>query len=197
MKTIQIILPILFALNVNAQNDTTVLDSKNYLSIELDPAPFLLGGYSVSLKWSPEHTNHFSVMGSLFGSKFPDKMMSKTNYNNGFRDLTIKNSYALFIDYFLKDDRTGLHFGPSVFLYSRSVGLPDNIERTNFKSIYPNLRVGYVYKPFKRSGFYLNPWVNFGKEIVLTNNDFLNKVEYSITGFSYILAVHLGYKVSF
>ncbi len=197
MKTIQIFLLVLVSLQLNAQNDNTQIISKNYLSLELDPAPFLLGGYSFSLKYSPKNANHFSFMGSVYSSEFPDKMMGKSNYEKGFRDLKIETSFAFFADYFLKNDRTGFHFGPSVFLYSKSVGLENTVERTSFNSIYPNIRIGYVYKPFMKSGFYINPWFNLGKEYVLDDKNYIEGLEYSTENISYVLAIHLGYRIIF
>lgn len=196
MKTLHIIFLIAFSLDVNAQKDTSETPS-NFLALEIDPAPFILGGYSFSAKFSPARANHFTIMGSVYSSRFPDKMMSRENYNKGLRDLKMETSYALFTDYFLRSNRTGFHFGPSVFLYSKSVGALNSAERISFKSAYPNVRVGYVYKPFKKLGFYLNPWLNFGKELVLGENKGNEGMDYSPESFSYILALHFGYRVDF
>ena len=167
------------------------------ISIEVDPAPFILGGYSVSLKYSPQTMRHLTVMGSVYSSALPDKMMDKSNYEKGFRDLKIETSYALFADYFMKPNRTGFHAGPSVFFYSKSVESHPDARRQNFHSIYPNVRIGYVYKPFKKCGLYFNPWFNMGKELV-TKRDNVAQGEIFIPGrFSYILALHVGYQVRF
>ncbi len=184
-------------LKANAQNDSITSHSKNYLSIEIDPAPFILGGYSFSLKYSPEKLNHVAFMGSVYSSKFPDKMMSEANYENGFRDLKINTSYAFFADYFIKPDRSSFHFGPSVFLYSKSVGSTSSSDKANFKSLYPNIRVGYVYRPFKDNGFYINPWFNFGKEIVLDNNNSIEGKEFLMSKTTYVIAIHFGYQITF
>lgn len=197
MKKIMILALTAFYMNATAQTNASNSGSKNQLSLEVDPAPFILGGYSFSLKFSPQKLEHFSLMASVYSSEFPDKMMGKENYENGFRDLKIETSYALFTDYYLKGNQTGFHFGPSVFLYSKSVGEDESIQRTNFKSIYPNIRIGYLYKPFRNSGFYLNPWFNFGKEIMLDENNSIDEKEYKPDDFSYIFAIHLGYSVSF
>lgn len=197
MKTLNIMLLIFISLKSTAQSDSVANQSTNYLALELDPAPFILGGCSFSVKYSPEKLNHIAFTGSVYRSKFPDKMMSKSNYENGFRNLRINTSYALFADYFIKQDRSGFHVGPSVFLYSKSVGTNLSSEVANFKSIYPNVRIGYVYKPFKKNGFYINPWFNFGKEFALDNNNVIGGNEFSSGAFSYILAIHLGYQITF
>lgn len=177
-----------------AQNDSAKL---NYLSLEFDPAPFILGGYSVSLKYSNKNLPHFTVMGSVYGSGFPDRMMNKTNAEKGWTDLKIEPSTALFTDYFIRSDRKGFHWGPSVFLYNKTVGLSGTAERIRFQSIYPNIRAGYVYQPFKKSGFYINPWVNFGKEMVIGGKTAIGETRFSQARFQYIIAVHLAYSIRF
>lgn len=167
------------------------------LAVELDPAPFILGGYSVSVRYSPQTLNHFSLTGSVYSSRLPDKMMGKANYEKGLRDLKIETSYALFFDYFLKANRTGFHAGPSVFFYSKSVGNNFDAARQNLNSIYPNLRVGYVYKPFRKSGLYLNPWLNLGKEMVTKRDKASHGAAFVPDKWMYILALHVGYRVEF
>lgn len=117
MKTLHLILLLCICLETNAQNASISNRPKNYISIELDPAPFVLGGYSFSLKFSPQTLDHFTFMGSIYSSNFPDAMMSKSNYDRGFRELKINTSYALFADYFIRNNRSGFHFGPSVFFF--------------------------------------------------------------------------------
>lgn len=194
MKKTSLILLMAIGIGLRAQDTQP---AKNYLSLELDPAPFILGGYSFSLKFSPAKLNHYSFMASVYSSDFPDKMMSKENYEKGFRDVKLETSYALFADYFIRPDRQGWHFGASTFFYSKSVGVEENAERTAFNSIYPNVRVGYMYKPFKRSGFYINPWLNFGKEMVVAGSTEVNGMNYVMNNCSYVLALHVGYQHTF
>lgn len=197
MKTLHTLVLLLLSLGASAQHDSLPQPAKHAVSIELDPAPFLLGGYSVSVKFSPKQFTHFSVMGSVYSARFPDKMMDKTNYDNGFRDVKIQTSYALFTDYFVKENRSGLHFGPSVFLYSKSVGANFSEEKTSFTSIYPNVRVGYLFRFCRNSGFYINPWLNIGKEITLNGTTSIEHKQFAHSTLSYVMAVHIGYQHTF
>jgi len=197
MKKLIIIILLATSFTSHAQTGTQSEGRKNYLSVEVDPAPFILGGYSFSLKYSPAKFRHLSIMGSVYSSHFPDKMISKPNYEKGFRDLKIETSFAFFADYYLKSNNTGLHFGPSVFYYSRTAQLENSGDRAAFKSIYPNVRIGYVFKPFKKAGFYINPWINVGKEMGLGKRNHLSGAEYTFSKISYVPAIHLGYKTEF
>jgi hypothetical protein len=175
--------------------DTSV-HSSHYVALELDPAPFIFGGYSVSAKFSPKCAEHFTLMGSVYSSRLPDALMSVSNTDKGFKDVKIETSFALFADYFLDEDRTGLHFGPSVFLYSKSVGKKETYDRARFKSIYPNVRVGYLYQPFETVGLYINPWINFGTEIMLDENGRIGTTEFEPNAISYVAAIHVGYQIN-
>ena len=197
MKNLFLLLFLFICVESIAHNDSTNYTSKNYLSIELDPAPFILGGYSFSLKFSPRKLTHFTFMGSVYSSKFPDRMMDKNNSENGFTTMNINTSYAFFTDYFIKSNRSGFHFGPSVFLYSKSVESNYSNEVLDFNSIYPNMRLGYVYRPFKKSGFYINPWINLGKEFILDDDNSIEGKKYTAKSISYVAALHLGYQITF
>jgi hypothetical protein len=196
MKKILFLSLLTISLSTSAQNKT-VSEKRNFLSVEIDPAPFILGGYSVSLKYSPEKLSNLTFMGSVYSSRLPDNLISKSNKAKGWENLQLETSYAFFADYFLNNKRTGFHFGASVFLYNKSVELNESPVRVEFTTIYPNLRVGYVYRPFKKCGFYVNPWVNFGKESPVDDGNKLNVVEYSFEGINYVMALHLGYEINF
>lgn len=198
MKTfLLLLLFIALGFKSRAQNDTLLQKQHQYLSVEIDPAPFVLGGYSLSVKYSTKKISRLSVTGSVYASKFPDKLMSKANYEKGWRDLHIERSYAGFVDYFLNNKRTGFHFGPSLFLYKKSAGLAGSLQRTTFHTLYPNIRIGYVYQPFRKIGLYVNPWVNLGSERNLDKNNTLEHVSFSANKLQYIMALHIGYHVNF
>ncbi len=170
-------------------------EAKHQLSIELDPAPYILGGYSVSLKYSSANHPQIAYMASIYQSDFPDGMMVKSNKNKGWTDMKIKTSYASFVELYLNKERKGFYFGSSAFWYRKSVELETINRRTEFSSIYPNIRVGYVWYPFKKLNLYLNPWFNIGSEINLDKKNQLNGIEFEPNKFNYIVALHIGYSL--
>ena len=165
------------------------------LAIEIDPAPYLLNGYSISLKYSPKQTPKVAYMASIYQSDFPEGLMMETNANNGWKDMKIETSYAAFAEFYLKEERKGFYFGPSVFWYNKSVELEAISSPATFSTIYPNIRAGYIWYPFKKLDLYLNPWLNIGSEINLDKNNQLNGVEFEPNKFNYIVALHIGYKI--
>jgi hypothetical protein len=192
MKHLLIILSVSISITSFAQKKTT----SNYISIELDPAPFILEGYSLSIKYSPKKTPKIAFMGSVYSSRFPNSMMSQQNKDNGWRNLKLETSYAIFAEFYLKSARQGFYLGPSLFVYNKSVELSSVNERIQFNSVYPNIRFGYVWHPFKTVDLYINPWLNIGSEFSFDNKNNINGIEFELSKFYYILALHLGYKFS-
>lgn len=183
-----LILSLFFAINVIGQSESTT-----QLSIEIDPAPFILGGYSFSLKYAPKSLPKTAFMASVYGSEFPNSMMNSTNKDNGWTDLKLETSYAVFAEFYLNNKRRGFYYGPSVFLYNKSVELASTNQEAKFKTIYPNIRAGYIWYPFKAVDLYLNPWLNIGSEINLDNNNHINEIEFEASSLHYIVALHIGY----
>jgi hypothetical protein len=189
MKKIGIFILWLFlTVNVLGQNQ-----EEAQLAIETDPAPYILNGYSISIKYSPRRTQKIAFMASIYQSDFPDGMMAEANKEKGWTDMKIETSYAAFVEFYLNQERKGFYFGPSVFLYNKSVELETTASRAEFSTIYPNIRVGYIWYPFKKLDLYLNPWLNMGSEINLDDKNQLNGIEFEPNKLNYILALHIGY----
>jgi len=183
----------------HAQTGTVSADTgrQHSISLEIDPAPFVLGGYSYSFRYSNKHLPHWSIMASVFAADFPDGMLSKTNRNNGWKDVRFSCSKALFVDYHFKANGKGLFVGPSVFTYNSQAGNTSTGKTSSFKTVYPNLRVGYTWFPFKKTNLYVVPWLNMGKEFMVNHTDAAAGPRYQADNFKYILALHIGYKYSF
>ncbi len=181
----------------HAQTTTRTEVAGSSVSLELDPAPFFLKGYSFSLRYAPKRLSHWSAMASLFSSHFPDGMMMDVNKEAGWRNARIGPSQALFVDYSITGNGEGLFFGPSVFLYHRSVTHEPAGTICSFTTAYPNLRAGWTWFPFKHAGLYVSPWVNVGREIMVSGQPHAEAPVYALPDYSCIVAVHLGYRCRF
>ncbi len=191
MKHLIIALLTLNSISVFGQTDSI----KSIVALELDPAPFILNGYSFSIKYSPKKIPKIAVMASIFSSDFPDGMMIKANKDKGFANLKLEPSYALFIEYYLNKQRKRFFFGPSIFLYNKSVShIPTN-ERISFRTIYPNFRVGYTWYPFRKINLYIAPWLNIGSEINIDKKNKINNSEFTPNKFSYVVAIHPKFRI--
>ena len=196
-RSIEVLLLTLFPLLSTAQTPSPAVEPQGSLSLELDPMPFALGGYSFSVRYADRHMPHWSAMVSVFSSDFPDGMLSSTNRDAGWSALHFRASEALFIDYNFKGTGRGFFAGPSVFLYNNEVTHEPTGQVHAFTSIYPNVRLGYTWFPFKKAGLYLSPWVNVGREIIMNEQETSEIPEYVMDGLKYIAAIHLGYRCTF
>ena len=109
--------------------------------------------------------------------------------------MKLETSYAAFAEFYLNEEKKGIYFGPSIFWYNKRVELEAINTPTTFSTIYPNIRAGYIWYPFKKLDLYLNPWLNIGSEINLDKDNQLNGVEFEPNKFNYIVALHIGYKI--
>ncbi|MBK8498711.1 MAG: hypothetical protein IPL52_07810 [Flavobacteriales bacterium] len=181
----------------SAQWTAAAPDPASSLSLELDPMPFALGGYSFSVRYADRHLTHWSAMASVFSSDFPNGMLSSANKEAGWNDLHFRPSHALFVDYDFSGTGRGFFAGPSVFLYNNEVTHGPTGELRTFTSIYPNVRLGYTWFPFKKAGLYLSPWVNLGRETILGDQAESEAPDYVMADIKYIAALHMGYRCSF
>jgi len=167
------------------------------ISVELDPAPFLLSGYSFSARYNNKRWPHWSIMASAFAADFPNNMLSDINRENGWKDVKFIFSKAIFIDYHFKSSGKGLFVGPSLFVYNIEAMNTVAGRTVSFKTAYPNFRIGYTWYPFRKLNLYLTPWLNMGKEFRTGKSDQFEGTAYQPEKFKYIPALHLGYCYSF
>lgn len=167
---------------------------KPFVAIELDPAPFVLSGYSVSLKVAPPQWKRFTLMGSVFSAHMPDAMMRKSNRDNGWTGVHIMQSAALFVDYYPSATQRGWHTGPNFFWYDRSMFNEVLQLSGGYKSGLYGWRAGYVWQPVRKAPIYLNPWLLAGWESAFPGQ--AKQPGFQTNGFSWILAVHVGWGMS-
>jgi len=186
MKSLTALL-MLVHFSVGAQDSQTA----RFVSIELDPAPFLLGGYSVSAKAGVKNV---AWMASIFSSWLPNNMMLASNKEMGWTNLKLETSYAIFAEFYRNANKRGFYAGPSLFLYNKSVEYSDTGERIRFSTLYPNVRVGYIWYPFDALGLYAGPWLNVGSELNLDKHNSLHGLTFEPNRFYFIAAAHVGYR---
>ena len=191
-KVVFILTLVIFAHCLQAQTNS----GKTVLAIEIDPAPYLTGGRSVFVRYKKD-VSKISVSAAVFGgSELPGFLMTKENKNNGFTAEKIRLGYAVFGDYFMKGEHKGLYFGPSLFLYNKSISKTNSPETARYSVLYPNVRLGYIWYPFSRINLYVTPWLSLGSEINLDSKNEINGVKYKPRILDYIVAIHFGYSFS-
>lgn len=147
--------PALVLLLTFAGSTSARADSDVRLSLEIDPQPFLLGGYGIQPGVRYRHLR--AALGN-FRLDVPDAI-AQLGGNDGFHQ-QIRHSNALYILYFL-GDRSGFAFGGSLRLLRTSFTRDGETGEAKVWEFGPEAIAGYKWYP-SSYGFYLMPWTAIG-----------------------------------
>jgi hypothetical protein len=125
------------------------------LHLEIDPQPFILGGYGIQ---PGVRYNHLRAALGNFRLDVPD-MIAQLGGNDGFHQ-HVRHSNALYILYFL-DEGSGFAFGGSLRLLRLSYTRDGETETAKTWELGPEAIAGYKWQPTDY-GFYVMPWVAAG-----------------------------------
>jgi hypothetical protein len=138
-----------------AATSTAHAESDLRLHLEVDPQPFVLGGYGIQPGIRYGHLR--AALGN-FRLDVPDAI-TELGGNDGFHQ-ELRHSNALYILYFL-EDRSGFAFGGSLRLLRLSFTRDGETDTAKTWELGPEAIAGYKWHP-TRHGFYLMPWVAVG-----------------------------------
>ena len=148
-----------FAVLVSATiaTSSTARADDTRLHVELDPLPFLLGGYGVQLGVAPGPLPGWRFGLGNFSLDVPDFAAQRNSDNDGFH-IHVRRSHALYGLHFFSDLR-GWCVGGSV-RYLRLEYTHDNTpdERARIGELSVEAIGGYKWHPTK-AGFYVMPWL--------------------------------------
>lgn len=132
------------------------------LLLETDPATFAFAGYAAHVRAPLADSGLVAGFGT-YGLKLPDFVAELDSRNQG-RDfhVEIDKSYGLFLDYHFVGKPEGLFVGIQAALQRHRVTVGGDSAATEVGVLLAMPRVGYLYHPFRDSGFYLLPWVGVG-----------------------------------
>ncbi len=130
-------------------------DADLRVHLEIDPQPFILGGYGVQPGLRYHHLR--AALGN-FRLDVPD-VITELGGNEGFHQ-QLRHSNALYILYFL-DDRSGFAFGGSLRLLRLTFTRDGETAAAKIWEFGPEAIAGYKWHPTSH-GFYVMPWVAAG-----------------------------------
>ena len=142
---------LILAASTNARAD----DADVRVHLEIDPQPFILGGYGIQ---PGVRYNHLRVGLGNFRLNVPDAI-AQLGGNDGFHQ-HVRHSNALYVLYFLEEG-SGFAFGGSMRLLRLSFTRDGETETANTWELGPEAIAAYKWQP-TAYGFYLMPWVAIG-----------------------------------
>lgn len=157
------------------------------LHVEVDPQPFLLGGYGFQ---PGVRYNHLRVAVGNFRLDVPDAI-TELGGNEGFHQ-TVRHSTSLYILYFLKD-RSGLAFGGSIRLLRPSFTHDDEAGEAKVWEIGPEAIIGYKWQPTSY-GFYVMPWVAAGVTLYRSGDMTVGTQTYDPVPINLFATVNIGWE---
>ncbi len=154
----------------NAQHRYHSYNESYYAAgVEINPLPFITGGYSGSLWWG---FNRIRIRGGTAFTSVPGFLVTQ-----GFKENKIR-SYALECDYFYSDAFKGLWTGGGLDYWQNSVINSDDGTKGKFTNYVLTLSAGYLYKIWNE--IYISPSASIhmvvaGDKVVEVGNSTYNQ----------------------
>ncbi|NJK82845.1 MAG: hypothetical protein HC912_02555 [Saprospiraceae bacterium] len=161
-------------------------------SIESRITNLFQGGYEIGLFFNSKSNFSFGLQFAAQNVSGGAKELLFNSSNHDNLDIRLPWLVALKTRYHLKDHKEGVYFELSTGLEQFRVSSGVETQRNNNGFILPS--VGYIWHPWGREGFYLNPNVGyiyaFGREAERT----INGTTYELKPFFPSPALSLGWK---
>jgi hypothetical protein len=153
----------LLLLTTTARAEADEAPIRGDLLLELDPATFVLGGYSAHVRYRPAAAPRWSFGAGTYAMDLPGLLvdLDAANRHAGW-NVRIRSGAALFVDRFLGEAPEGLFAGAEVGLQWIRVANPRlGSARADYTAFLLMPRAGYLWQPLG-AHFYVMPWLGVG-----------------------------------
>lgn len=161
-------------------------------SIESRITNLLQGGYEIGLFFNSSSNFSFGIQFAAQDVNGQAKELLFNSDNHDNLDISLPWLFAVKTRYHLKSHKEGIYFELSTGWEQFRISSGGDTHRNNNGFILPS--VGYLWHPWGRDGFYLNPNVGyiyvFGRE----NERIINGTNYELRPFFPSPALSLGWK---
>ncbi len=187
---------LLMARPVHARADAGPSAERTDLLLELDPATFVLGGFSGHVRVRPAMLPAWSLGAGAYAMDLPSFVVGLDPVNRG-RDWNarIRLGAAFFADRFLGDAPRGSFVGLELGLQRMRLENPRlGPGSAEYSALLVMPRAGYLWQPFG-SGFYVMPWVGVGLARKVAGTTALGGETYHVPGVPMFATLHLGWSL--
>lgn len=174
-------------------NEQSNSNSAEY-AIEVDPATFAFGGYSMHLRFKPQKIKHLLFGIGVYAMDIPELLvnMNSKNKNKGW-DVRLNNGVGLFGEYYFGAVNRKWFVGTQLGLQEYKIE-NDHVEESS--STYSNLLMmgygGYSWQPFDL-GLYIKPWMGVGYAPMISGNATVGDQKYDVAPIMTFMTLHVGY----
>lgn len=169
-------------------------DARSQWAVEVDPATFVLDGYSLHGRYSPGSYPGWRVGVGLYSLEFPDAFidLNGANRNEGW-ELDLQQGVGLFVERYLNEENTGWFTGLQLAGHDFSLANPRLSPGSTEE--YTNVLVmpygGYLHR--FTSNIYVQGWAGAGYTDKVSGSNTLSGEEFEISPIFAFTALHLGY----
>jgi len=177
------------ALALSLSLSTVVTDARadNRFGVESDVIGWATGGYHGSAWFGTERVRVRLVKALFYTPTFtlPDEFESLRN-----------DAWEFFIDVAWRPRHgrfEGVWSSIGLELYDRTIREVDTAEIERFNALDLALRAGYIWRPFKASGFYVNPWIGLNAHLSGPDTVLVGSTTYTVPSLAPLGSLKLGY----
>lgn len=169
-------------------------DYTSRLSVELDPAVFLLKGYSVHLRYQPMFSERFLIGVGAYAMDVPQYLLNlnATNRDKGWQ-VRIRGAYLLYGEFYPRRANYGWFIGEQVGFQRFAVrNRTEGPTLIKFNNVLMTTYIGYSWHPYKGS-FYVKPWIGVGYTSTVDGTSEVGSLTYEVAPWVPSMALHLGF----
>ena len=170
-------------------------DEPHRLHAEVDPLPFILGGYGGQIGFRAAQAPRLRFAVASFALDVPDPVAQLDSDNDGFH-IRVRPSGAFYCLYFLSGTRGGWVAGGSL-RYLRLEYSHDDVPdaETDVGELSVEAIAGYKWHPWD-AGFYLQPWVTVARALARSDDAVVGDHEYQQMFVQLFATVNLGWELA-
>ena len=192
-RTVLTIALILNVSYVSYAQEKELETSKTEISVEIDPATFVLSGYGIHLRLKPKNSQHFLIGIGAYAMDMPDVLVdfNENNKEKGW-DVRLNQGYGLFGEYHFAEVNKKWFVGTQLSLQEYKIENESIEGSEKFSNILIMAYTGYTWKLFN-SDFYIKPWAGVGYTSKVSGSNTLGNLEYDISPIMMFATLHIGY----
>ena len=169
-------------------------DYSSRLSLEIDPATFILRGYSFHIRYQPMFSERFLIGVGTYAFDMPQLLININGINKdeGWR-VKVRNAYSLYGELFFVEANHGWFIGEQVgFQRFRVSNNNEAAGPAKFNCLVLMTYLGYSWHPYKGS-FYIKPWVGLAYTGRVDGTNTVGSMRYDVSPLAPYFTFHAGY----
>jgi len=154
--------------------------NKTEFSVEIDPATFAFGGYSLHLKIKPKNSEHLLLGIGAYAMDMPNVLVdfNPKNKAKGW-DVRLNQGLGFFTEHHFTEVNKKWFIGTQLSIQEYKIENETISGNEKFTNLLTMAYVGYTIKPFKNN-IYIKPWAGIGYSSKIAGKNNLGTLKYNV-----------------